>query len=1632
MPPCLISPLPFTPPPAPMSLPSTPFPRSPFYCPRHSHPTPSGGLIRCPSSTSFTTSLTLTHPPTPTHTPSSSPPSPSPYLLTVTLHCSTCGPDTLTTLKSDADFDHLHRSLTLDSPPHHPLPLLPSPLDPPPMRAPLLQSYLTSLIAHDALHSSPTLTAFLFPPPPTSPLSALTDLVHSLRLHNLSLQTQLTALQRSLAGGGASPSPGGGGGGVGVGVAAAPTPLTPVLKEVARLKRRVRVLEAAGHGVGGGGGGGEDEEEGVGGGWGLGGRGGRGGVGSEDEDSEGSRGRHKDSMSRTDRARSLSQRIATREKRRYRRGGGVGGVGGGVGPVQGGGGEEEEGEEEGEERGRSLSESHVMDRLAMRHFHYRTSTTYRNNPFMQAKPAAAAPALRPVSSIKEEESPQQQLQAGGVSSQLMERGSRGRYSEPIANYYAAFIPSGKASAASSQPATATSSSTFFASFGPTLSRTPFSTAPSSTSSSTSSASAFPPPPKQPSGLSSQLLLHQQSRPLPVPPARAHPPVQDGYDSGGHSDILMGSSPSTSAMALISEGVANAVLDSTPNASPLNSPLLFNHRQLERGQSDGEGSMSETERPHHTAQGGTAERKRNSLLNKIPPPQLKLSHSSINSSHNRPKDGAQHSEQPQRPPQRQQQMDSKPMEEEKKASPRPVGSSPSHSLSDHPRAAASPVPSDAGVSNPRAPSRSHSPSRSAPFPSLPSSDALYFACLDSELHARMTDLILFIQPSIASEQRYSAVFQFVDSLIRRTIGAEVFCHGSFALKTYLPDADLDVSAFFSKSNDDSWIHRLMAALCQEAAGGTAGPPALGALAAGKEKERDRGRDRDRERERDKERERDREKEAATALSTSKGLFQVKSVTYVSAETAVVKAQVGHVSVDISGNQTGALSTLALFEEVDQLVGREHLFKRTILLATTWFKNEMMASGSHAGFLSSYCIRTFVLFIFNRYHADILTPLQGLYKLLTYLAHFDWSQHAFGLFGPIELKGLPKFVPVTSGPTAWPPSHPPLVTSHLLQSYSQLSTIDSSSSSSPPSRQFPPKYINVIDPANICNNLGRSVSYQNVGMIRAAMVEGAAKLSQALVAWTMRPRVEGRAGAGSDPASSATTDRGEEGGTGVGSSSAPSEATALSSTSSPLSATSPRAGGLTDEDAEALQAEEDQKEAYRIVTQLFERTLHTYSGRLAFTLHHRTLKKQRPAALPILGADGQPLSLSDKSANSSAPLPNHSSGFSTSSLSSTPSSPQLTSSALLISDSELETEGELASPIDSVNSPHPPSSRPSHPSIRSQPPSHSSSLLDGHLPLILDNLHHARQFEVPDVSEAELVAMIQRLLVQCGSVPVGKLGSLLHNVMNNHSLPSMLKEKFGGLKRFLERHLDLFTIGVDHPFNPHVHLTADYAQQQQQQQPSGGGVVMGGGGYAAGEMASMTEGGARPGRSGHSGRPSFRQSSQAASQQPVQGGRNQSKQTNSPWSHHGGGGTGGPPMGSRSGPPVSSSNPHYALSPHSPVSDHPHGAALPSASSSSLRHTALAGPAGHPHHRFPPAAAQALSTTSPFSSIALPSTSATTTRLPHARFASTEGLNVTAPAFVSSYDANETLWAASSHSRVRQAPSSGPSGAQREGG
>ena len=69
-------------------------------------------------------------------------------------------------------------------------------------------------------------------------------------------------------------------------------------------------------------------------------------------------------------------------------------------------------------------------------------------------------------------------------------------------------------------------------------------------------------------------------------------------------------------------------------------------------------------------------------------------------------------------------------------------------------------------------------------------------------------------------------------------------------------------------------------------------------------------------------------------------------------------------------------------------------------------------------------------------------------------------------------------VQKGPCAWPAGTVPLVTQQLFQAYSTIvpnpKKLLTDSNGNP--RVLHRKYLNVIDPANPFNNLGRSVVFQ----------------------------------------------------------------------------------------------------------------------------------------------------------------------------------------------------------------------------------------------------------------------------------------------------------------------------------------------------------------------------------------------------------------------------------------------------------------------------------------------------------------------------------------------------------------------------
>ncbi|XP_062216440.1 uncharacterized protein LOC133916674 isoform X2 [Phragmites australis] len=331
--------------------------------------------------------------------------------------------------------------------------------------------------------------------------------------------------------------------------------------------------------------------------------------------------------------------------------------------------------------------------------------------------------------------------------------------------------------------------------------------------------------------------------------------------------------------------------------------------------------------------------------------------------------------------------------------------------------------------------------------LPNASAGVTRRLDPERLAvaegRTAELIARIQPNAHSEGRRQAVYHYVQRLIMNCLSCQVFTFGSVPLKTYLPDGDIDVTAFSnSEELKEIWANLVRNALEHEE-------------------------------------------------KSENAEFSVNEIQYIQAEVKIIKCLVENIVVDISFNQVGGLCTLCFLEQVDNLINKKHLFKRSIILIKAWCFYESRILGAHHGLISTYALEILVLYIFHIFDNSFTGPLEVLYRFLEFFSNFDWENFCLSLRGPVPISSLPDMS-----------VEPPWMDSgELLLSKSFLDDCSSAYGFMPHTQEsqgqpFVSKHFNVIDPLRTNNNLGKSVSKGNFFRIRSAFAFGAKRLGKLL--------------------------------------------------------------------------------------------------------------------------------------------------------------------------------------------------------------------------------------------------------------------------------------------------------------------------------------------------------------------------------------------------------------------------------------------------------------------------------------------------------------------------------------------------------
>lgn len=332
--------------------------------------------------------------------------------------------------------------------------------------------------------------------------------------------------------------------------------------------------------------------------------------------------------------------------------------------------------------------------------------------------------------------------------------------------------------------------------------------------------------------------------------------------------------------------------------------------------------------------------------------------------------------------------------------------------------------------------SRSPSSSPPLPASIAGDSWAAA------ERATQEIVAKMQPTLGSMRERQEVIDYVQRLIGCCLGCEVFPYGSVPLKTYLLDGDIDLTALCSSNVEEALASDVHAVLKGEE-------------------------------------------------QNENAEFEVKDIQFITAEVKLVKCLVKDIVIDISFNQLGGLSTLCFLEQVDRLIGKDHLFKRSIILIKSWCYYESRILGAHHGLISTYALEILVLYIFHLFHSSLDGPLAVLYRFLDYFSKFDWDNYCISLNGPVCKSSLPDIV-------AELPENGQddlLLSEEFLRNCVDMFSVPFRGLETN-SRTFPLKHLNIIDPLRENNNLGRSVNKGNFYRIRSAFKYGSHKLGQIL--------------------------------------------------------------------------------------------------------------------------------------------------------------------------------------------------------------------------------------------------------------------------------------------------------------------------------------------------------------------------------------------------------------------------------------------------------------------------------------------------------------------------------------------------------
>jgi hypothetical protein len=260
-------------------------------------------------------------------------------------------------------------------------------------------------------------------------------------------------------------------------------------------------------------------------------------------------------------------------------------------------------------------------------------------------------------------------------------------------------------------------------------------------------------------------------------------------------------------------------------------------------------------------------------------------------------------------------------------------------------------------------------------------------------SRLTNTVLtYMTPTVDQLKRRFQVEKYLAKLVRKSLGAQVYQMGLYSIRAFLPDDPVTLSIYLCRGLENSWYLRLNEKLCRMSSSlhaqrdPTVDPPEESSSVISSPPE------------------------SQESLHPSPAHI-IKNVSFMEENCEHrLQCAIGSYTVDIRATQKVDLCFAAFIEEIDRTVGRDHLFKKSLILIRAWWTLEATTYTETLPALSPSAMCVMVCALFSRFQREIYHPIHSLMLFLTEYAAFDWTKYGLSVYGPIALSAL-ESVPLT---------------------------------------------------------------------------------------------------------------------------------------------------------------------------------------------------------------------------------------------------------------------------------------------------------------------------------------------------------------------------------------------------------------------------------------------------------------------------------------------------------------------------------------------------------------------------------------------------------------------------------------------